>query len=54
MLNIGSNRAHLGGDQCWLTIFYVIFLLLIMEHVEEHFENFENFKKCHVNIMKTF
>ncbi len=51
MLNIGSNRVHLGGDHCWLTIFYVIFLLLLMEHVEE---NFGNFKKRHVNIMKTF
>jgi len=46
MLDRGPNKAHVGGDHCWLTIetyiLYVFPYSYYWEHVGEHFENFGN------------
>jgi len=56
-LNRGPNKAHVGGDHCWLTIetyiLYVFPYCYYWEHVGEHFENFGNPLKIQRATMRT-
>jgi hypothetical protein len=53
MLNTSLNKAHVGGNHCWLTIPYVSFFSYYWEHVKEQFENFEILIEHHGNLLGT-
>jgi hypothetical protein len=54
MLNRSPNRAHVGGNHCWLTIAYVSLFCYYWEHVEEQFENFEILIEHRGNLLGTW
>ncbi len=54
MLNKSSNKAHVRGNHCWLTIPYVSLFCYYGERVEEQFANFEILIEHRGNLLGTW